>query len=159
MRLSRTYTTSCANSSGERTRPGCSSQRLAAKAFGFTLVEVLAALLFMAILIPVTLEAVRIASRAGQVSARKAVAQRIAERVMNELLVTDGLRQNGATGQIEERSRTYEWTMRSEPWTEDNLNVVTVTVAYEVQGRDYDVTLATLFDPNIQVTVPMQAQP
>ena len=34
---------------------------------GFTLVEVLAALVFMGILIPVTMEAVRVASRAGQV--------------------------------------------------------------------------------------------
>ena len=148
MRLSRTSTTCCAANSALGTA--------AAKVFGFTLVEVLAALLFMAILIPVTLEAVRVASRAGQVSARKAVAQRIGERVMNELFVTDGFRQSGATGQIEERRRTYEWSMRSESWTEDNLNVITVTVAYEVQGREYEVTLATLFDPNIQLSVQTQ---
>ena len=41
---------------------------------GFTLVEVLAALLFMAILIPVAMRAVQIANRAGQVGDRKAVA-------------------------------------------------------------------------------------
>ena len=113
---------------------------------GFTLVEVLAALVFMAILIPVTMEAVRIASRAGQVSDRKEVAARIAERVMNELLVTDGLRQNSGSGQIEERQRVYNWTMRSEPWREDQLNLVTVKVTYEVQNKEYDVTLATLYD-------------
>jgi type II secretory pathway pseudopilin PulG len=119
---------------------------------GFTLVEVLAALVFMAILIPVTMEAVRIASRAGQVGERKMVAARMAERVLNELLVTGGLRQNSANGQIEERQRVYEWTMRSEPWREDQLNLVTVTVKYEVQGKDYDVIVATLYDSTQQTT-------
>ena len=38
---------------------------------GFTLAEVLAALVFMAILIPVALEGLSIASRAGEVAARK----------------------------------------------------------------------------------------
>jgi type II secretory pathway pseudopilin PulG len=123
---------------------------------GFTLVEVLAALVFMAILIPVTMEAVRVASRAGQVSARKAVATRIAERVLNELLATGALRQNASSGQIEERNRVYDWTMRSEAWREDQMNLVTMTVTYEVQGKEYDVTLATLYDTTQLSATPMQ---
>jgi prepilin-type N-terminal cleavage/methylation domain-containing protein len=112
---------------------------------GFTLVEVLAALVFMAVLIPVTVRAVRVASQAGQVGERKAVAARIAERVLNESLLT-GVLQNSASGRIEERRRTYDWTLRSEPWREDTMNLVTVRVAYEVQGKEYDVTLSTLFE-------------
>ena len=122
---------------------------------GFTLVEVLAALLFMAILVPVTVEAVRVASRAGQVGERKAVASRIAERVLNELLITGGLLQNSNSGRIEEGERGYDWIMRSETWTEDRMNLVTVTVTYEVQGQQFDVKLATLFDPS-QLTLQTQ---
>ena len=113
---------------------------------GFTLVEVLAALLFMAILIPVTVQAIRVASRAGQVADRKVVAARVAERVLNELLVTGALMQNSSSGTIEESDRTYEWTMTSETWTEDQMNLVTVSVTYEVQGQEFDVQLSTLFD-------------
>lgn len=115
---------------------------------GFTLVEVLAALLFMAILLPVTVEAIRVASRAGQVGERKGTATRLAERVLNELLVTGGLVQNSNSGRIEEGERGYDWTMRSETWTEDRMNLVTVTVTFEVQGQQSDVKLATLFDPS-----------
>ena len=118
----------------------------------FTLVEVLAALVFMGILIPVTMQAVQVANRAGQVSERKAVAQRIAERVLNEQLVTGQLYQNADSGSIDERRRTYEWRMESRTWTEDQLSLVTVTVTYEVQGREYDVRLSTLIDPNTQIT-------
>src|SRR5882762_4963509 len=50
---------------------------------GFTLAEVLAALLFMAIVIPVAVQGLHIASRAGSVSERKAVGARIAERKLN----------------------------------------------------------------------------
>src|SRR5688572_22629488 len=103
---------------------------------GFTLVEVLAALVFMGILLPVTMEAVRVASRAGQVGERKAAATRVAERVLNELIVTNGLKQTSGSGQIEERQRSYKWTLRSEPWREDQMELVTITVTYEVQGKD-----------------------
>ena len=113
---------------------------------GFTLVEVLAALLFMAILVPVTVQAIRVASRAGQVADRKVVAARVAERVLNELLVTGALMQNSSSGTIEEGDRSYEWTMTSETWAEDQMNLITVSVTYEVQGQEFDVQLSTLFE-------------
>src|SRR5436190_13357159 len=63
--------------------------RLAACATGaFTLAEVLAALAFMAIVIPVAVNGLRVANLAGQVGQRKAVAARIAERVLNEYTTT-----------------------------------------------------------------------
>jgi type II secretory pathway pseudopilin PulG len=127
-----------------RSRPRVPLRGMACRAF--TLVEVLAALLFMAILVPVTMQAVRVANQAGQVGERKGAATRIADRIMNELLVTGGLRQNSASGQVEERQRLYRWTMKSEPWTEDTMRLVTVTVAYQVQGREYDFSLSTLYD-------------
>ena len=52
---------------------------------GFTLAEVLAALLFLAIVIPVTLQGLRVASMAGEVGQRKMIAARIGNKVLNEL--------------------------------------------------------------------------
>jgi type II secretory pathway pseudopilin PulG len=111
---------------------------------GFTLAEVLAALVFMAIVIPVAIEGLRIANLAGLVGVRKAAAARVAERVLNELLITSsfqGLSQNGV---IDEGVQQYRWTVRSEPWTEDAMMLVRVEVVFTVQGRDYDVHLSTL---------------
>src|SRR5437899_934923 len=54
----------------------------------FTLAEVLAALLFMAIVIPVALEGMHVASRAGSVAVRKREAARVAERLLNESIIT-----------------------------------------------------------------------
>ena len=116
----------------------------------FTLVEVLAALAFMAIVIPVAVEGLRVASLAGQVGERKAVASRIAERTLNELLVTGQYRSSTQKGVIQEGPQEYQWSARSEAWPLGAMRLVTVQVIYPVQGRDYDVRLSTLTDNSTQ---------
>ena len=116
----------------------------------FTLAEVLAALAFMAIVIPVAVEGLRIANLAGQVGERKATAARIAERVLNELIVTGQLRGAIQNGVVQEGAQQYQWSMRSEPWPADAMLLVTVQVIFPVQGRDYDVRLSTLLDNSTQ---------
>lgn len=115
---------------------------------GFTLAEVLAALAFMAIVIPVAVQGIQVAGRAGQVALRKADAVRIAERVMNELEVTGLLANGSQNGVIEEGSREFAWTFQSQPWIDGSLDEVRVKVAFEVQGQTFDVQLVTLVDPN-----------
>jgi hypothetical protein len=112
---------------------------------GFTLAEVLAALVFMAIVIPVTVQGVRVANLAGQVGARKAIAIRVAERVLNEHLVTGQLQATAQGGTIQEGVYEFQWNVRVEPWTVDvTLNLATVEVTYQVQGQEYKVDLSTL---------------
>jgi type II secretory pathway pseudopilin PulG len=113
---------------------------------GFTLAEVLAALVFMAIVIPVAVQGLRVANLAGQVGVRKAAAARVAERVLNEALVTGQWQQAVQSGTFAEGYQEYRWDLRVEPWTEGNLRLMTVQVMYPVQGQDYEVRLSTLLD-------------
>src|SRR5438046_10718988 len=92
----------------------------------FTLAEVLAALAFMAIVIPVAVDGLRVANRAGQVGQRKAVAARIAERVLNELVITGQFRSTTQSGTVREGVQADQWCMRSEPWPMDSKILVTV---------------------------------
>ncbi len=111
----------------------------------FTLAEVLAALLFMAIVIPVALEGLRIASLAGQVGERKAAAARVAERVLNEVAITGTGPEGTDSGTLLEGQHEFQWTIESVAWLEDNaLQETTVRVLYFVQGREFEVTLTTL---------------
>ena len=111
---------------------------------GFTLVEVLAALVFMAIVIPVAVKALQIANRAGELSYRKAAAARVAERVLNENLIMNSVQSLSQNGVAQEGELQYRWTIRSQPWTQDAMLLVTVEVLFPVQGRDFDVHLSTL---------------
>lgn len=114
---------------------------------GFTLAEVLAALLFMAIVIPVAMQGLRIASRAGSVSERKTVGTRLAERKLNELIVTGQWQSAAQQGTMQEGLQNYKWQLQSEPWIEDAaMRLVTVHVMVPVQGQDYDVHVSTLVD-------------
>jgi hypothetical protein len=108
----------------------------------FTLAEVLAALAFMAIVIPVAIEGLRVANLAGVVALRKAVAVRIADRVLNEKLLGD--QASARSGIAQEGVSEYRWSIRYTPWPEDAMQLVTVQVLFAVQGRDYDVNLSTL---------------
>lgn len=113
---------------------------------GFTLAEVLAALLFMAIVIPVAVEGVRVANLAGQVGQRKTVAARIAERTLNELLVTHAWQGASSGGVVREGTQDYQWQMRLDPWNQGILRELSVDVMFLVQGKEYDVRLSTLVD-------------
>lgn len=121
---------------------------------GFTLAEVLAALLVLAIVIPVALQGLRVASMA-EVGQRKMIASRIGNKVLNELKVTGQLQNTGQTGVVQDHGINYRWTVKNQGWTEDTLSqmiLATVTVTFPVQGKNYDVHLSTLVAPMQQLS-------
>lgn len=122
------------------------SNKEARGASAFTLAEVLAALAFLAILIPVVVECLNIASRASEVAERKSQAARIAANVLNESIVTTNWSQSSQSGTVEDGTRQYQWTLQDAPWNQDPMRQLTVDVKYSVQGRDYSVQLSTLVD-------------
>jgi type II secretory pathway pseudopilin PulG len=113
----------------------------------FTLVEVLAALMFMAIVIPVALEALHVASLTGEIAARKAVAARVAENILNESIVTTNWNQSVQNGTIMENGKEFRWTLKNELWTEDTMQLLTAEVTFAAQGQDYSVKMSTLANP------------
>jgi Tfp pilus assembly protein PilV len=121
---------------------------------GFTLAEVLAALLFMAIVIPVAIEGLHIASLAGTVAERKGEAARVARRLLTETLVTTNGDQSGQSGTVTEGQRQFRWTMRNDLWNQDpNQNVIrllSVEVFFTAQNREYSVRMSTLMDSSQQ---------
>jgi general secretion pathway protein I len=129
---------------------------------GFTLAEVLAALLFMAVVIPVAVDGLRVASRASVVGQRKAIAARIAETVLNEQVVTSQSLGAAQSGVVQENNVDYRWTIRMDLWDQNQnqsqallqvnpMQVMTVEVDFPVQGKEYNVRLSTLLNSAIQL--------
>jgi len=122
----------------------------------FTLAEVLAAMLFLAIVIPTAVEALHVSSLAGEVAARKGAAARIADRVLNESLVTTNWTGSGQNGRVSEGPIDYRWTVSVQDWPQQGqgqvsrlnslirMDMLTAQVFFQAQGRDYSVTLSTL---------------
>jgi type II secretory pathway pseudopilin PulG len=113
---------------------------------GFTLAEVLAALAFMAIVIPVVVEGLRVANLAGVASERKAGAARVAERILNEAVLLGAAQSGGRTGVVQEGVYEFRWMLEVQPWPEDAMRLATVRVQYSVQGREFEYYLSTVVD-------------
>ena len=125
-------------------KPAPSRAPVARHTGAFTLAEVLAALTFMAIVIPVAIEGLHIANRAGVVAQRKTVAVRVAENALNEALVSSQSQGGARNGVVQEGAVDYRWSIRYSIWPEDSMRVVTAEVLYLVQGQEHDVRLSTL---------------
>ena len=111
---------------------------------GFTLVETLAAMLFMAIVIPVAVRGVMLANRAGVVAERTRVAAQLADTLLTETVVTESWRYGAQEGDFEEEWPGYRWILDTEAWEEDAMRLVRVEVLYDVEDREYSVRLSTL---------------
>jgi hypothetical protein len=110
----------------------------------FTLAEVLAALLFLAIVIPTAVEALHVASLAGEVAARKSEAARVADRVLSESIVTTNWSSGVQSGTVTEGILNFRWRLTAESWPQDSMQLLTAEVTYSAQGRDFSVRMSTL---------------
>ena len=135
----------------------------------FTLVEVLASLLFLAIAVPAIVGALGIASRTSEIAERSSLAGGLAENKLNEMLV-DNAWQNAAqsNGDCGADFPFYRWQMSTQPWaggtgttatgntpgatTGSNLTELSVEVFYPVQGSEHSVRLTTLVNASSAAT-------
>ncbi len=104
---------------------------------GFTFVEILVAMVFMAILVPIAVEALLIANRAGSVAYHKRQAARLASNLLTEMVVTDEWVNGQTSGDLSDQNASYHWELENESWTEDSaqsLVTLTLSVYYTVQG-------------------------
>jgi type II secretory pathway pseudopilin PulG len=131
-----------------RLRAASSGGRRVRRASAFTLVEVLAAMVFMAIVIPVVVEALHISSMSGEYATRKAAAARVADKVLNENLSLSSANTSGQSGTVIDNGHEYRWTISSQPWSQDaTMQLTTAEVKFSVGGRECSIHLDTLANP------------
>jgi type II secretory pathway pseudopilin PulG len=130
----------------------------------YTLAEVLAAMAFMAVVIPVVCEALKVATLAGEVAQRKTLAMRVAQKVLDEAELVNQWNSSSQRGTQTVGQLKFQWAMRNDPWDQlvnavnvstpaginqlgvnsTTMHLITVDVTYQAQGRDYAVHLSTL---------------
>lgn len=101
-------------------------------------------MLFLAIVIPAAVEALHVASLAGEVAARKGAAARVADLVLNESLVMTNWNGGVQNGTIAQGTLDFDWTLTSQTWPVDSMELLTAKVTFPAQGRQYSVELSTL---------------
>jgi prepilin-type N-terminal cleavage/methylation domain-containing protein len=116
------------------------------KRHAFTFVEVLVAVVVMALVVPVAVRGIGIARRLVGDDERLERAARLADEKLNELIVTGDWQGSEDQGVFEDEPQ-YEWTLATDSFTGNDqlsLTVVTVTVSFIDASRPTSVSLSTL---------------
>ncbi len=115
---------------------------------GFTFVEVLAAMLFLAIVVPAIVTALTLSNRASEMTDRGTTAAQLAENKLNEMLIGNAWQgQASAGGDFGADFPGYRWQLTQEPWTGDSAASMTqlkIEVFFPTQGAEHSVALTTL---------------
>ena len=115
----------------------------------FTFAEVLAAMVFMAILIPVVMQGLSLANRASVFAERKRMAAFLANGKLNEIVSTESWSFSSNRGDFSPEYSMYQWELLQPGWEQDNMQELTCVVTFQVQGRDYQIQLSTLVEDSL----------
>jgi type II secretory pathway pseudopilin PulG len=113
----------------------------------FTFVEILAALAFMGLLLPVVMSAILLANRTAVTAERTAVAAQLAENKISELTVADAWTSSETRGDFGTAQPGYRWEFKQNDWgaqTASGMTELSVDVYFQVQGQERSVRLSTL---------------
>ncbi len=115
----------------------------------FTLIEVLATMLLMAIVLPAAMEGISLATRAADDAHRRTEAAGLAQEKLADL-IAEGTWQGGIlSGDFSALGwPQYTWQAAVNPWSLDPTDVglqeIDLTVSWTARGRTQTITLSTL---------------
>lgn len=121
-----------------------SPPRTACPRAGFTLVEVLAALVLLAAILPVAMQGISLATRTTGAARDRMVAASLAETTLNEIVASGAWKDGELSGDWGEEWPDYRWSSEVEDWGEDNLRRLEVHVYWDERQGRRSVTLSTL---------------
>jgi general secretion pathway protein I len=113
---------------------------------GFTLIEVLAAMVLMAIVLPVTMQALSVSLAAASSARHTTEASGLAQEKLNELISTDQLNAN-PSGDFGTDHPGYRWEISSTD-RDYNLTEVSIHVSWLERGQQKSLSLSTLVQPD-----------
>lgn len=120
-----------------------------ARSQGFTLLEVLAALLLVAIVLPVLMGAINTATHIGALANDRSEAAMLAENKLNEIILDESWQFGGDNGTFESEMDTtgspdrYTWELLVDQWQDPTVRQLTLIVRWERRGRPQSIKLTT----------------
>jgi len=122
----------------------------ARRAAAFTLLEVLAALMLMAIVLPVVLRGIALATQLGSYTRFHDQAVSLAEAKLAECLVNEDWQDGDATGAFDDEdlwgtgASRYTWEQQVDDWETSTIKQITIHVIWTQRNQEQVVTLTTL---------------
>jgi general secretion pathway protein I len=112
-------------------------------ASGFTLVEVLAAMIILGIVLPVAMRGVSLSLAAASNAKHLTEASQLADQKLSEVTLTGDWQQSGLGGDFTPDHPDYHWTVQSEQ-RDYGLSEVRVRVTWMQRGQEREFIASTL---------------
>jgi prepilin-type N-terminal cleavage/methylation domain-containing protein len=116
------------------------------RASGFTLIEVLATVVLIAIIMPVAMKGISLATKVAGQSKQRVEAASLARTKLTEIIATDEWEYGNVSGDFGEDWPEYNWTFETSDWSDASLRQLDMVVSWGPEteyGQQY-VTLTTL---------------
>jgi Tfp pilus assembly protein FimT len=110
----------------------------------FTLLEVLASFVLMAIIIPVAMKGVSLGTRLTSKSKQQVEAASLARTKLAEILACEEWKNGNSSGDFGKEWPDYRWSMEINSWIQASLSQLDLQVFWFAQGREQSITLTTL---------------
>ena len=111
---------------------------------GITLIETMAALLLVAIALPVVMRGVSLATAAGAAARRRGEAAALAQSKMAQLVATGDWELGAQSGEFGAEWSDYSWDLAVGDWSMTDVRRLDLSVSWASRGKTQSVTLTTL---------------
>lgn len=113
---------------------------------GFTLVEILATFVLIAIILPVAMNGISMAAKLASQAKRRVEAATLAQQTLGELVLSGDYEDGDQEGEITEDNTEYAWALEVLDWEEeDSMQQLDLSVTWEdAAGYENTVVLSTL---------------
>jgi prepilin-type N-terminal cleavage/methylation domain-containing protein len=122
----------------------CLSRRGTHGGRAFTLVEILATLVLVAIILPVAMSGISLALNVADESKQQTEAASLAQNKMAEIVACGLWQTTSLAGDFGPDRPEYRWAAQVRDWQTASLRQLDVQVTWNRRGRDRSVTLSTL---------------
>lgn len=132
------------------TNPTRRSARPTARRSAFTLIEVLAALLLLAIVLPAIMQGVALATSAGSIARQRTEAAALCQSKLDEIVSTGEWQTSNLSGDFSATDQPeYRWTAQVQNWPQQQgVQELDVVVSWTAGGTERSLSLSTLIYPN-----------
>lgn len=113
------------------------------KAAAFTLMEVLAAMVLLALVLPAVMKGISIATVLASDSVSKVVAAELAENRLNEAILLSEWKSGSGSGDFGSEYPDYRWMLTTSDGTQAGLKRIDMTVTWEKRADQYEFQLTT----------------
>lgn len=111
---------------------------------GFTLVEALAAVVIIAVVLPVAMRGISLAAVVASRSHQRVEAAELARMKLNELVVTGEYGNGSQSGEFGVDAPGFRWIATTESWNDSSMQLITVQVTWRRRNVEEVVSMSTL---------------